>query len=53
MVTKWPDDAIPPDVEQLVRVGVETGAAPAGTLQTENIGLEKMICNLVANPNIC
>ncbi len=23
-----------------------------GTLQTENIGLEKIICNVVANPNI-
>ena len=52
VILKWPDDAIPPDVEQLVRVGVETGAALAGTLQTENIGIEKMVCNLVANPNI-
>ena len=24
----------------------------SGTLQTENIGLEKVICNIVANPNI-
>jgi tetrahydromethanopterin S-methyltransferase subunit A len=31
---------------------VESGAALAGTLQTENIGLEKVICNIVANPNI-
>jgi tetrahydromethanopterin S-methyltransferase subunit A len=52
VILKWPDDAIPPDVERLVRVGVETGAALAGTLQTENIGVEKMICNLVANPNL-
>lgn len=51
-VLKWPDDAIPPGIEQLVRIGIETGAALAGTLQTENIGIEKMICNIVANPNI-
>jgi len=39
----------PPDYENLVRVAVETGAALAGTLQTENIGIEK---NITANPNI-
>mgnify|MGYP001086301543 FL=1 len=43
---------IPPDIENLVRVAVERGAALAGTIQTENIGIEKMICNIVANPNI-
>lgn len=42
----------PPDYENLVRVAVESGAALAGTLQTENIGLEKVICNIVSNPNI-
>jgi len=42
----------PPEVEKLVGVSVETGAALAGTLQTANIGLEKMIANVVANPNI-
>ncbi|MCX6354129.1 MAG: tetrahydromethanopterin S-methyltransferase subunit A [Candidatus Aureabacteria bacterium] len=42
----------PPDYEMLVRVAVETGAALAGTLQTENIGLEKIILNITANPNI-
>ena len=52
VILKWPDDEIPEGIERLVRVGVETGAALAGTLQTENIGIEKMICNLVANPNI-
>ena len=52
VILKWPDDAIPDSIERLVRVGVETGAALAGTLQTENIGIEKMLCNLVANPNI-
>src|SRR5512136_1559258 len=42
----------PKELEELVRVAVESGAALAGTLQTENIGLEKVICNVVANPNI-
>lgn len=44
--------SIPKDVERLVRVAIETGAALAGTLQTENIGIEKIVCNIVANPNI-
>ena len=52
VILRWPDDQIPPEIEHLVRVGGETGAALAGTLQTENIGLEKMVCNIVANPNI-
>ncbi|MFH0910441.1 MAG: tetrahydromethanopterin S-methyltransferase subunit A [Planctomycetota bacterium] len=42
----------PPDYERLVRMAVETGAALAGTLQTENIGIEKVILNVTANPNI-
>lgn len=45
-------DKIPPDLESLVRAGIESGAALSGTVQTENIGFEKMICNVVANPNI-
>ena len=45
-------DKIPPDLVALVRAGVESGAAISGTVQTENIGFEKMICNTVANPNI-
>ena len=45
-------DKIPPDLEQLVRAGLESGAALSGTVQTENIGFEKIICNIVANPNI-
>ena len=47
-----PCDNIPPGIETLVRTGVESGAALSGTLQTENIGIEKIICNVVANPNI-
>lgn len=35
-----------------MRAGVEGGAALSGTVQTPNIGFEKMICNIVANPNI-
>ncbi|MFQ5575938.1 MAG: hypothetical protein ACE5G8_03000 [Anaerolineae bacterium] len=45
-------DKIPPDLETLVRAGVESGAALSGTVQTENIGFEKIVCNVVANPNI-
>ena len=42
----------PPEIELMTRVAVESGAALAGTLQTENIGVEKIICNIIANPNI-
>lgn len=45
-------DKIPPELEKLVRVGLENGAAISGTVQTENIGFEKIVCNVVANPNI-
>jgi len=45
-------DKIPPELEKLVRTGIESGAALSGTVQTENIGFEKMVCNVVANPNI-
>ncbi len=44
--------SIPKEIENLVKVAIETGAALSGTLQTENIGIEKIICNIVANPNI-
>ena len=45
-------DKIPPHIEKLVRAGIESGAALSGTVQTENIGFEKIICNIVANTNI-
>lgn len=45
-------DKVPLDLTKLVRVGAESGAALSGTVQTENIGFEKIICNIVANPNI-
>lgn len=43
---------LPVEVETLVRVAVECGAALAGTLQTANIGIEKIVANTVANSNI-
>jgi tetrahydromethanopterin S-methyltransferase subunit A len=46
------EDKIPPDIEGLIRTGLESGAALSGSIQTPNIGLEKMICNVVGNPNI-
>ncbi|MEI6564973.1 MAG: tetrahydromethanopterin S-methyltransferase subunit A [bacterium] len=52
IVLNTDEDKIPPDLERLVRVGVENGAALAGTVQTPNIGFEKIICNIVGNPNI-
>jgi len=42
----------PPEIDRLVSVAAVGGAAIAGTLQTENIGLEKVVCNVVSNPNI-
>ena len=45
-------DKVPLELTNLVRVGAESGAALSGTVQTENIGFEKIICNIVANPNI-
>lgn len=46
------DYAIPSDLNELVMAGADTGAALSGMLQTENLGIEKIICNIVANPNI-
>lgn len=52
VILRWMREKTPPDIEKLVRAAIESGAALAGTLQTENIGLEKVICNVVSNPNI-
>jgi tetrahydromethanopterin S-methyltransferase subunit A len=52
VILKWDRDKTPPEIDKLVRTGLETGAALSGTLQTENVGLEKVICNIIANPNI-
>lgn len=46
------DFRIPPELLRLVEVAIEAGAALAGTLQTENIGIEKLVANVVANPNL-
>jgi tetrahydromethanopterin S-methyltransferase subunit A len=46
------DFAIPSDLNELVMTGLDSGAALSGMLQTENVGMEKIICNIVANPNI-
>jgi tetrahydromethanopterin S-methyltransferase subunit A len=48
----YDQEKIPPEIENLVRVGLEGGAALSGTVQTENIGIEKLVCNIIANPNI-
>ena len=52
VVLIYDEDKIPKDIETLARTGVEAGAALSGTIQTENIGVEKMICNIIGNPNI-
>lgn len=52
IVLNCDEDKIPPELVKLVRVGIETGAALSGSVQTANIGFEKMVCNIVANPNI-
>ena len=45
-------DKIQPELVSLIRAGVECGAALSGSVQTPNIGFEKMVCNITANPNI-
>jgi tetrahydromethanopterin S-methyltransferase subunit A len=52
VILKWMREETPTEIENLVRAAVESGAALAGTLQTENVGIEKIICNVVSNPNI-
>jgi tetrahydromethanopterin S-methyltransferase subunit A len=52
VVLIYDEDKIPKDIETLARVWVESGAALSGTMQTENIGVEKMVCNIIGNPNI-
>ena len=46
------DFRIPPELQELVMAGLDGGAALSGMLQTENVGMEKVLCNVVANPNI-
>nr|MDO8134255.1 tetrahydromethanopterin S-methyltransferase subunit A [Candidatus Njordarchaeum guaymaensis] len=46
------DSSIPVEVNEILKVAIDGGAALAGSVQTENIGIEKIITNIVANPNI-
>lgn len=46
------DHSIPDRIAQLARAGLEAGAALSGLLQTANVGIEKIIANVVANSNI-
>jgi len=46
------DFAIPDELNRLAMAGLDSGAALSGMLQTENVGIEKIICNIAANPNI-
>jgi tetrahydromethanopterin S-methyltransferase subunit A len=46
------ESKIPVELSEIIRVAVDSGAALAGSVQTENIGIEKIIANIVANPNI-
>jgi tetrahydromethanopterin S-methyltransferase subunit A len=46
------DSNIPPELSRIIVISIDSGAALAGTLQTENIGIEKLVSNIVANPNI-
>lgn len=52
VVLSAPYDNIPKETEELARAGVEKGAGISGTLQTANIGIEKIVVNLISNPNI-
>ncbi|MDP2939428.1 MAG: hypothetical protein Q8O13_05060 [Candidatus Omnitrophota bacterium] len=52
VILSAPYDSIPKTTEELVRAGVEKGAGISGTLQTANIGIEKIAVNLISNPNI-
>jgi len=52
VILRYDREKTPPSIERLVQSAVEGGAALAGTLQTENVGIEKIVCNLAGNPNI-
>ena len=45
-------DKTPEYLQRMAGAAIEAGAALAGMLQTENVGIEKVICHIVANPNI-
>ncbi len=43
---------IPRSNHDLIKIAIEGGAAIAGRLVTANIGIEKIIANIISNPNI-
>jgi tetrahydromethanopterin S-methyltransferase subunit A len=43
---------IPMPDKELARIAIEAGACIAGHLATANIGIEKVVANIIANPNI-
>ena len=43
---------IPRTKHDLIKIAIEGGAAIAGRLVTANIGIEKIIANIISNPNI-
>lgn len=43
---------IPRGNHNLIKIAVESGAAIVGHLVTANIGIEKIIANVISNPNI-
>lgn len=51
-ILNQPDDQIPERLKEIVKESIETGAVLVGMLQTENIGIEKIIANVISNPNI-
>lgn len=52
IILNAPDYKIPHELQELVQTGIDGGAALSGMVQTENIGIEKIVCNVVSNPNI-
>jgi tetrahydromethanopterin S-methyltransferase subunit A len=52
IILNAPDYKIPHELQELVQAAIDGGAALSGMVQTENIGIEKIVCNVVANPNI-
>ena len=47
LAAKWDER-----VEAIVRTAIDSGAAIAGSIQTPNLGIERIVANTVGNPNI-
>ena len=47
------EERIPYEIEELVLVGVESGAALSAAIQTENIGFEEIICSIAECSKSC